>query len=424
MRDVELYQNLLGLRPPWVVTRVELSTERQCVDVFVEHAEGLSWPCPKCGVESSLHDHEQERVWRHLDSCEFKTFLHARPPRVKCATHNVRQVRLPWAEPNARFTPMFEMVAIRVLRETNVTGAARVLRVTWDEAWHFLDRAVERGLAVKEARVIPRLSVDEKSVAKGHRYFTIVCDAVEGTVEYVGEDRRKGSLDAFYRGLSQEQLVGIEAVSMDMWEPFISSTLEHVPDARKKIVFDRFHIMKHVTEAVDQVRRREHRRLAQQGNDALAGSRNLWLYAEENLPEKHRERFATLQALNLKTGRAWALKESLRELWEYKSVAWARRHWARWYAWAMRSRLPPMKEAARMIHDHLANVLTFVTHRLTTATSEGLNSKIEMVKKRAYGFRNVEHFKTAILFHCGGLQLYPAEFQPFDLKTTATHGLP
>ncbi len=134
-------------------------------------------------------------------------------------------------------------------------------------------------------------------------------------------DRKKTSLDAFYLSLSQEQLAGIEAVAMDMWEPFAASTVERVPDGRSKIVFDRFYVMKHMTEAVDAVRKWEHRRLQAEGDDTLKKTKYLWLYSEENLPETCRERFAALPVLHLKTGRARAIKESLRDPWEYRRRA-------------------------------------------------------------------------------------------------------
>ncbi len=413
MRDVELYRHLLGLEAPWTVVRVELAVREQRVDVWAGHGEGQRWPCPECGVELPVYDHAEERAWRHLDSCQFMTYLHARPPRVACPTHGVRQVRVPWAEARARFTALFERLAIDVLKETDILGATRILRISWDEAWHILEQAVRRGRRVKGPRVPRRMGVDEKAAAKGQRYLTLVCDLDQATVEYIADERKQASLDGYFQGLSKEQRSGIEAVAMDMWEPYIQSVRTHVPDAEAKVVFDRYHIMSHMGEAVNDVRKREHRERRAAGDETLSGSKYLWLYAEENLPEKHWERFAILKALNLKTGRAWAIKESLRELWQYTRLGWARRHWQRWYFWATHSRLTPVIEAAKLIQRHLPNVMTFFAHRITNAVSEGLNSKIQTIKKMAYGFRNREHFKTAIYFHCGGLNLYPV-----------THGIP
>jgi transposase len=309
------------------------------------------------------------------------TWLHARPPRVACPVHGVRQIRIPWASPGSRLTLPFEKHAIDVLLEADVLGAARLLCLSWDEAWNVMERAVARGLRAKKPRVIARLGVDEKAASKGHRYVTLVCDLDQSTVEYIADDRKKTSLDAYYRSLSEEQLAGIEAVAMDMWDPFVTSTVEHVPDGRSKIVFDRFHIMKHMLIAVDSVRKWEHRRLHEEGDDTLKRTKYLWLYSRENLPVSCREWFAALRALHLKTGRAWAIKESLRDLWEYQRKGWALRHWKHWYFWATHSRLKPVVRVARMIQGHLDNVLTYFDHRITNAISEGLNSKIQTVKK-------------------------------------------
>jgi transposase len=407
MHDTELYHHLLGLQAPWSVADLKLEVEKQRVDVWVDHPEGTRFSCPECNVELAVYDHTPERVWRHLDSCQFLTYLHARLPRVCCPEHGVKQVAVAWAEPRSQFTLLFERLAIGILLATDVQGASRILRISWDEAWGLMERAVARGQRVKQTKVVARLGVDEKAAAKGHAYITIVSNLDEGTVEYIGDDRKKESLDGYFAGLTPEQRVSIEAVAMDMWEPFIRSTRAHVPLADDKIVFDRYHIMGIVGKAVDDVRKGEHRALTAEGGSPLAKSKYLWLYAEENLPAKHQERFALLKALHLKTGRAWALKECLRGLWSFTRMGWARRHWQHWYRWATHSRLRPMIKAAQTIRRHLVNVMTYFQHRITNAVSEGLNSKIQTIKKMAYGFRNREHFKTAIYFHCGGLQLYP-----------------
>jgi len=355
-----------------------------------------------------VYDHAPERCWRHLDSCQFMTYLYACPPRVNCSEHGVKQVRLPWADPRARFTALFERLVIDILRETDVAGASRIMRISWDEAWHIMERAVERGLMNKEQRVVPHIGFDEKSVAKGHDYFTIVCNLDEGTVEWIGEDRKRETAEKYFISLSPEQLAGIEAIAMDMWQPFYDAALIHVPNAEEKIVFDRFHIMQHMGKAVDAVRKQEHRALLAEGDETLSKTKYMWLYSYENLPDKYVDRFEELRTADLKTSRAWAIKETLRHLWDYKRLGWAERHWERWFFWATHSRLKPVIGAARTIQRHLANVMTFFTHRLTNAASEALNSKIETIKKMARGYRNRNNFKTAIYFHCGDLDLYPA----------------
>ena len=411
MQDIELYRQLLGLATPWMVLRVELKVKEQRVEVWAGHADDVRWSCPECAGSLPLYDHAEERVWRHLDSCQFQTYLHARPPRVQCPAHGVRQVRLPWAEPRARFTTLFERLAIDVLRETDVQGATRLLRISWDEAWEIKRRAVARGRARRRAQGPARLGVDETAVARGQDYVTLVCDLTAGTVEYLADERKQASLDGYFAALTLEQRGQIDAVAMDMWEPYVQAVQAHVPQAEGKIVFDVFHIVQHMNAAVDQVRRWEHRLLRAQGDDTLKGSKYVWLYGEENVPDHQRARFAELTRRRartpLKTARAWALKESLRDLWRCRSRLAAEQQWRWWYGWAARARLPQILQVAKMIKRHLPNVLTYFRHRITNAMSEGIASKIQALKKAANGCRNRENFKTAIYFHCGGLDLYP-----------------
>ncbi len=407
MQDTALYQYLLGLQSPWTVSRVNLDLNEQRVDVWAEHSEEAKWLCPHCTETLPLYDHAEERTWRHLDSCQFQTYLHASIPRVTCGKHGVVQVLVPWAAPRSRFTRLFERLAIDVLRQCDVSGATRILRISWDEAWGVMQRAVTRGRARKQARTVRRIGVDEKAAAKGHKYLTLVCDLDEGTVEHIAEDRTQESLDGYYAGLTQAQRDGIEAVAMDMWEPYIQATRAQVPDAEDKIVFDRFHVMGHINTAVDTVRKQEHRALLASGDATLKGSKYLWLYSRENVPERRREEFAALKRQELKVGRAWAIKEALRCLWGYIYPASGWKFWKRWYFWATHSRLEPMRKAAETIRRHIKNILTYYHHPVTNAMSEGLNSQIQKIKHMAHGFRNIEHFKTAIYFHCGGLDLYP-----------------
>lgn len=256
---------------------------------------------------------------------------------------------------------------------------------------------------------MPRqIGVDEKAIAKGHRYMTLVCDLQEATVEYIGEDRKEASLGAYFDAFPTACREQVEAISLDMWPAYINACRDKVPGADGKMVFDRFHIMRHVVEAVDKVRKQEHKALTKAGDHTLTRSKYLWLTHPENLTDKARERFAQLKTAELKTGRAWALKEALRQLWSYTSVAWATKFWKRWYFWATHCRLAPMIQAAKLIARHLPNVLTYCSHRITNAVAEGLNSKIATVQKCACGYRNPDHFKIAVYFHCGGLNLYPA----------------
>jgi len=336
------------------------------------------------------------------------TFLHASPPRVACPEHGVRQARLPWAEPHSRFTMLFERLAIDVLAACDVASAAGLLRISWDEAWHLMDRAVARGLAARPLAAPAHVGVDEKAAGKGQDYITVVSDLDAGTVQHIADERRQASLDGYFEKFTTEQLEQIQAVAMDMWEPFAASVRAHLADADSKIVFDRYHLMGYLTKAVDTVRKQENRALAASGDKSLAGSKYLWLYSAENLPKRHQDRFATLRAGDLKTARAWAIKESLRHFWAYQRRGWAAKHFTRWYFWATHSRLKPIIDAAKTLKRHQAGLLSYFAHRISNAGAEGLNSRIQAIRVSARGYRNREHFKTAIYFHLGGLQLYPA----------------
>lgn len=253
------------------------------------------------------------------------------------------------------------------------------MRITWDEAWHLMERAVLRGRDAKENSVPRKIGIDERAIAKGHRYMTLVCDLEEATVEYIGEDRKEASLAAYFEAFPKDERENIEAISLDMWPAYVSACQDKVPDADSKMVFDRFHIMRHVVDAVDKVRKQEHKALMAAGDATLTKSKYLWLTNPENMTDQARTRFDELKGAELKTGRAWAIKEALRELWGYTSAAWATKFWKRWYFWATHSRLPPMIDVAKLIERHLPNVLTYFTHRVTNAVAEGLNSKIATV---------------------------------------------
>jgi transposase len=390
------------------VDRVDLKLSEGEVHVHLAHDPGLEWPCPECGKSCPLDDHQPERRWRHLDTCQFRTILHAEPPRSNCNEHGPRTVKLPWAEPNSRFTALFEGIAIEWLKVASQKAVADQLGLSWDEVHGIQQRAVARGLARRKEEVIERIGVDEKSFTRGHRYFTLVNDLDRGRVLFVAENRTEESLDDFWSRLSEEQIHAVKAVAMDMWDPYVNSTRRFLPEAHGKIVFDKFHIAKHLSEAVDLVRRRENKQLREAGDDRLAGTRYDWLRHPARMEPEDRKQFAALRDSNLKTARAWALKEAMMAFFDYYYQRPARKHFRWWHNWAVRSRLRPMVEKARMLKRRFENVVTYLKHRITNAASESINSKVQWVKYTARGFRNKANFVTAIYFHCGGLDLRPS----------------
>jgi transposase len=408
MQDRQLYEQILGIPSPWFVERVELKLEVGEVHVYLEHSQQAVWHCAECGRACPLYDHTPYRIWRHLDTCQYRTLLYADPPRTNCPEHGVRAVRLPWAEPHSRFTLLFERLAIDWLRAASQTAVAARLGLSWDEVHTLMERAVARGLKRREAEAIPRIGVDEKAFCKGHRYATLVTDLDRSCVLYVAEDRQQSSLDGFWKTLTAEQLAGIEGVAMDMCAAYEASVRAHVPQAEEKIVYDKFHVAKQLGEAVDQVRRAENKVLRAAGDKRLVGSKYQWLRNPDNFGDDQWREFRELRQSKLQTARAWALKEQAMLLWDYTYEGPAQKHFEWWYRWATHSRLKPMIAKARMLKARLPNILTYLKHGITNATSESLNSKIQWVKYTARGFRNFQNFTTAIYFHCGGLDLAPS----------------
>ena len=342
---------------------------QQQVHVYVEHQEQAAWPCPACSVESPLYDHEEERVWRHLDSCQFRTMLHGRVPRIRCAQHGVRQVQVPWAEPRSRFTALFERLAIDVLLETDVKAGAKLLGRSWDEAHGIKARAVERGLQRRGKELPQTLGVDEKAIGHGHQYATVLTDLKRKCVLDVAPGRSKAALFECLKDYRVSQLAQVQAVAMDMAKPYIAGIKEFIPGGADKIVFDRYHVMAQLNAAVDQVRRQEQAQLLAQGDDRLTGSRFFWLYGAENVPERYEQDLGELRKSKLKTARAWALKESLRDLWNSPTLEAAKDYAKKWYYWASHSRLEPIKKVAAMFKRHLIGVNYFC--RLATTILAG-----------------------------------------------------
>lgn len=402
----EHYSQLLGIHSPWRIGTVDLKLGEQRLDITVEYDDDQC-ACPECGNRCPKHDDREMRTWRHLDTMQFATYLHCQLPRARCKEHGVKSVQPSWAGKHSRFTLLFEGFAIRVLLAArSVEEARKLLKLNWHQVNDIKARAVERGLARREATSIPFIGIDEKQFRKGHRYITNLVDLNAGRVLEVIEERTEMACkDLLEKALSAEQREHVVAVAMDMWPAYANAVEDHLPDAM--IVHDRFHISQHLNEAVDKVRRQENKSLLEEGDERLKGSKYLWLTNTENLANDDRERFEQLKKIDLKISRAWALKEMFKHFWDYNYAAYAKRYFDDWYAWAIRSQLEPIKEKARMLKRHLENLLNYFRCPISNAVTEGLNSKIQTVKANARGFRSFDGFRNSILFYCGGLEMQP-----------------
>jgi transposase len=409
MDETKLYEKILGITAPWYVSGIEFTEDKKTVEVYVELEEDAVVCCPTCGRPSPRYD-KRSRSWRHLDTCQFKTRVHADVPRVECEEHGIQTIEVPWAQGNARYTLLFEAMVIMLLKESTLSAVSRMMNMSWNSVDGIMQRAVNRGLSRRGKLSLRHLGVDEVSFQKRHEYVTVVNDD-KGRVIHVGDERSGESLSSFYESLTDTQKAQITSVSMDMWPAYISATEKHIPDADKKIAFDKFHVNQHLNKAVDAVRKQEHRLLMKGGDETLKGTKYHWLRNYEGLEHSLRDELEQLCLAAKKTGRAWSIKEYTKGLWQYVKRGWAEKAWQRWYQWAIRSRLKPIKEVARMIKDHLWGIVNAIVLDVSNAQAESINSKIKMIKVKARGFRNRDRFKTAILFYCGGLSLLPEKEQ-------------
>ena len=401
---LDFHRHLLNLPTPWDVRSVDMDIEKQSVIIHVFWPTGTFAPCPECQELCSVRD-EKSRMWRHLDTMQFKTFLQCDVPRVNCPEHGILQMYVPWSDPKSRFTALFESFAAQVLLSCkNQMQAAGLLRLSWKQIHRIQELAVMKALAKRKSEKIIHLGIDEKSFLKGHKYVTILNDLDRKSVLDVSQGRDEESVHKVLECLSTEQKASVDAVAMDMWLPYKNVVDEEIPVA--DIVHDRFHIMGYLTKAVDTVRKKEHKTFLQQGIEVLKGTKYLWLTNQNNWNKDQRLKYKEVRETCIKVGKAFSIKETFRKFWSYTYKGSAETFFKEWYFWATHSRLKPVIEVAKMLKRHLGNILTYFKHRISNSASEGINAKIQMIKADARGFRNYENFRIAILFHCGGFKFF------------------
>ncbi|MEZ6015617.1 MAG: ISL3 family transposase [Planctomycetota bacterium] len=289
-----------------------------------------------------------------------------------------------------------------------MSAVAELMGLTWDQVDGIMQRAVRRGLARRADLEPVRVGIDETSFQKRHEYVTVVTDLDSRDVIYVADDRKRAILEGLFDQLEPADLLRIEAVSMDMWQPYISVVESFVHDAEKKICFDQLHVAKYLGNTVDKVRREEQPGQVAEGDRSLVRTNFLWLRNPENMDKNQSAFFDRMKRIAVRTSLAWALKEQAMCLWHYSSRTWTRKGWDAWISWAKRSRLEPMKKVAASISSHVDGIINAVVLSATNAASESIDASIQCVKRMACGFRNRERFRNAIYFHLGGLDLQPA----------------
>lgn len=406
MQDKEFFSMALGLKAPWKVKDVQMDMEEQRVTIVVECLCGATLTDEE-GV-LAVHGYE-ERQWRHLDTMQFETIITARVPRVRRPDGRTEMVQVPWAQPRSRWTLMFEGVAVRVLQNSrSITQACELLRLDWSSAHRIMERAVERGLQRRNTQEVRYIGMDEKSFKRGQSYISTMVDLTRGAprVLEVVAGRDVHAAKELLNSLPEEAGEKVEAVAMDMSASYDLAVREVLPKA--DIVHDRFHVSKLLGEAVDKVRRGEHKKLMQAGDKRLLGTRYIWLYHPYELETNRLQQLSELfEVEHLQTARAYYHRLRFMDFWSQPDIGEGQRFFARWFHEALQSCLEPVVKVAHTLQSHLGGLLTYFPHKITNAMSESFNSTIQSIKASARGFRNFDNYRIRILFFLGRFDLQP-----------------
>ena len=406
MNTSDLFAIALNLPSPWVISKVEFkpdSAGSMELHINLSFPRGSKFICPVCGAELSAYD-TTPRVWRHLNFFQYKTYLHADLPRVKCEEHGVKTVAVPWAREGSGFTLLFEGWVVELAKHLPVATIAEMVREHDTRLWRFIKHYVDDARAAEDYSNVSNIGIDETS-KKGHNYVTVVADLDERKVIYATDGKDSTTVDRFVTDFKAHdgQPKAIEVVTCDMSLGFKKGITTHFTNSHT--VIDKFHVIKHINEALDKVRRDE-ATSTPYNRFLLKKTKYIWLKNDGNLTDRQRERKETLLHKRLKTGRAYAMKITLQEIYEQAATRdEANTMLKKLCSWMKRSRLMPMKEFAQLLENHWQEILNYFDHRYTNAILEGLNSIIQNIKRRARGFRNDEYFKTMIYLVCGKLNL-------------------
>ncbi len=404
MKDTDLYEQLLGLSAPWSVKKVDLSLVDQRVVVEVVLKQGQVWADPTDVTKRAHINGWSEREWRHLDTCQFETIIKARVPQLKYSDGRVEELTVPWAERYSRVTTLMAGFVIKLLQACPTTKAVCALtRLSWSTVNTIMVNAVERGMLRRTEDKIAYLGIDEKSSERGQTYASVLTDIERSRVLDLVPGRKLEAAVGLLQTLTPAQRLSVKGVAMDMWPAYMGAARRCLPQA--DIVHDKFHVAKYLGEAVDAVRKKEHRRLSQEGTSPLVGTKWEWLRRYDDGRSAEAISFRALNQLNLKTCRAWRIKENFTQFWSYSYKGAAKRFFKAWSNNAMRSQLEPVKKVDKMLRRHEEGLLNYSQHKISNACAEGFNSAIQLIKANARGFRNFTNYRARILFHCGKLDL-------------------
>ena len=367
--------------------------------------------CSGCGKRCRYRDRLPVRRWRHVALWGIPVTLVYRPSRASCPACWICVEWIPWSLGKSPLSRQLIHTLAVYSRLLSWDAVATLFEVSWSTVASAVRSAVAYGLVHRSTEGIRFIGIDEVSRRRGHHYVTNVYDLETKRLLWSGEGRKEETLRAFFDEWGEERTARLEGVCCDMWKPYITVLQERCPQA--VLVFDKFHIIRHLMEAVDAVRKMETRTLREGDSDLLKGTRYIWLKNPWNLTEKQNQRLGDLMKANLKTFKAYLLKELFRRLWEYKRKIYAYRYLKKWFWWATHSRLQPLRDFAWMLRRHEDGILAYFTIPLTNASVEAMNNKAKQVSHRAFGFRTA---KTYIdnLYHCLGQLPLPQPMHKFS----------
>jgi transposase len=406
----QLYEDIVGVAAPWIVTAVIKDDKARSITIRIEYDREKIPVCPVCGQSAKLYDHRVRKL-RYLDTCQYETFLEVYVPRVKCKEDGVEQIAIPFGEKHSRFTSRFERAVTAWLRDSPISAVAENFNLSWDEVDGIMQRAVKRGLERRQATKPKNIGIDETSFRKRHDYVTVIVDKDGGYVIDVIDGHDAEGLKGWFSGQKGCDFSEIRSISMDMWDAYIKAVKESLEGWEGLIAFDRFHVAKHFTEGVDKVRRREHAAFMKAlGESPLTKSRFDWLVNSDRTDNRSgkRKAFLRLSRCQLKTARAWRIKETASTLWDYVYMNVAEEAWKKLLRWISLCRLPEMIAVGKTVRNYFWGILNAIRLRATNGALEATNGCIQRIKRMAYGFRNKKRFKTAILFHLGNLNMDPS----------------
>jgi transposase len=399
MRDTDLFQLALGLKPPWQVSSSEFNPEQKRLDIKIDFPRGSTFSCPECGqVDLKAYD-TVEKCWRHLNFFQHEAYLTARVARVDCPKCGVLLIdNIPWARRDSGFTLLFEAMIMTLVKSMPVKTVAAFVDEHDTRIWRILHHYVDQGRNVADHAGVKHVGVDETSSKRGHNYVTLFTDFDEARILFATEGKDASTVKRFHEDLivHNGDPEKIAEICSDMSPAFIKGVAQYFPAAH--LTFDKFHIMKILNEAVDEVRRQE-----QKDRPELLRTRYIWLKNQKNLKPEQLKTLEELQIkkLNLKTSRAYHIRLNFQEFFEQRVEA-SEPFLKKWYFWAAtHSRLQPIKEAAYTIKRHWDGVLRWFHSRITNGMMEGFNSLVQAAKARARGYRTTKNL-IAMIYMIGG----------------------